>query len=94
MDRHVIWACDEEEELWSNGTSPHLIRICPALLLLGLLPAVLALVTIFGNLLVIAAVLFNKKLRRRHTSILIANLALADFLVGESNTSSFDLIQA
>jgi hypothetical protein len=47
------------------------------------LPAALAALTVVGNVLVIAAVVFNAKLRRRHTSILIANLALADLLVGE-----------
>jgi hypothetical protein len=78
MDRPVEWLCDG-----GGANKTDVLYICPRLLAYGALPAALAALTVVGNVLVIAAVVFNAKLRRRHTSILIANLALADLLVGE-----------
>lgn len=47
----------------------------------GILLTVIVLLTVGGNLLILAAVLFNSNLRGP-THILIANLAVADLLLG------------
>lgn len=49
---------------------------------ISILPMLLTVFTVVGNGFVIAAICFSSRLNRKSTSVLILNLALADFLIG------------
>jgi len=67
------------DEVDGNATSME-IMLWPSVAV-GILLSVIVLLTVGGNLLILAAVLFNSNLRGP-THILIANLAVADLLLG------------
>lgn len=79
----LIWSCDsnftDEPDVFNEY-----LALCPVKLLYALVPALIMALTVAGNLFVIAAILTNARNRRKRTSILICNLAMADLLVGES----------
>src|SRR5262245_9275952 len=72
----VLWGCDYATR---DGRT---LLLCPQAIGAALVPAALSLLTVVGNVAVILIVLLVGRNRRRRTSILITNLALADLLVG------------
>ncbi len=79
--------CGPADNFWNNSlggfnTTDLIVYICAKSILLGLLPSLLAFFTISGNVFVLVAIVVNPKLNRKLTSILLSNLAFADFLVG------------
>ncbi len=78
----VEWTCVRLRLDNTSSNTSFRIQICPLLVLVSIFPAFLSLFTIIGNIFVLVAILTNEKLKKRVTSVLISNLALADLLVG------------
>ena len=69
-------------ETASVGANETLILLCSHRILIASFTGILSLFTVLGNAFALSAIFFNHKLRRKLTSIIIVNLAAADFLVG------------
>ena len=77
--REIIWSCQDAEKM--TGLPNNTVLLCPSFIIVAAFPATLTIFTILGNTFVLLAVCMNSKLRQKQTSILIANLAIADLLV-------------